>query len=189
MLRKLKFEAMYLKHPRWDTGITPPELVDFVNNRNPAHALELGCGSGTNAMFLAQHGWQVVAVDFSHLAIFKAKQKSYHLNLPIKWICHDVSNLTLNNMTFDLILDIGCFHGLTPQQKQRYRTQLKSYLAENGTFLLYGFLNSVSHEVAVTDYDIAEFKKFLFLEEYKIGTDGNRQSAWFTFINTSSHQD
>ena len=55
--------------PRWDTGITPPELVELVESGQvpPGRALDIGCGRGTNAIYLAQRGFQVVGTDLSGL--------------------------------------------------------------------------------------------------------------------------
>lgn len=181
MLRKLFFEYMYLRHPRWDTGITPPELVDFVRDNPPGNALDLGCGSGTNAIYLAQNGWKVTAVDFSFLAIFRAKRKSAKLHLPIRWLNADVSNLSMITESFQLILDIGCFHGLFPVQKQKYIRQLDRFLAEGGTFLLYGFLESGINTAAITKEDIKNLQKFLYLDMFTTGVDGNHQSGWLRF--------
>lgn len=182
MLRKLVFEYMYLRHPRWDTGITPPEVVDFVQNHPPGNALELGCGSGTNAIYLAQNGWKVTAVDFSFLAISRAKRKSARLPCSIKWICADASNLTMIQETFNLILDIGCFHGLNPIQKQKYIQQLDRFLSAGGTYLLYGFIDIGLSSAAITDKDIMELQKFLKLDSATHGVDGTHKSAWFRFI-------
>ena len=55
--------------PRWDTNVPPPELATLIGNGNVKRALDLGCGTGTSAIYFAQHGLQVVGVDFSPRAI------------------------------------------------------------------------------------------------------------------------
>lgn len=64
--------------PPWDSGITPPELVALVEGPDalaPGRALELGCGTGTNAVYLARHGWQVAAVDLVDRAVRQARRR------------------------------------------------------------------------------------------------------------------
>ena len=53
---------MYLTNPPWDTGITPPELVSFIESSPPGKALDPGCGAGTNAIYMAQKGWEASGV-------------------------------------------------------------------------------------------------------------------------------
>src|SRR5512143_4337340 len=70
---------MYLfKKTPWDTGITPPEIVAAIESgKIPiGRALDLGCGTGTNAITLAQHGFTVTAIDVSRRAISLAKRKT-----------------------------------------------------------------------------------------------------------------
>ncbi len=189
MLRKMFFEYMYLRHPRWDTGITPPELVDFIKTQPPGNALDLGCGSGTNAIYLAQNGWKVTAVDYSYLAISRAKRKSAKLHLPIRWLYANVVDLRRLKESFQLILDIGCFHGLTSIQKQKYIQQLDRLLTEGGTYLLYGFLESGFETVVITKEDIKNFQKILTLEMYTIGVDGRHQSGWLRFKKAMKNGD
>ena len=75
----LFWDVMYLfKKTPWDTGITPPEIVAVIESGKVpiGRALDLGCGTGTNAMYLAQHGFTVTAIDVSRRAIALAKRKS-----------------------------------------------------------------------------------------------------------------
>ena len=65
-----KFEWRYWRGTTpWDTNITPPEVKEFIAAAPPGKALDLGCGTGTNAITLAQHGWQATGVDFAPKAI------------------------------------------------------------------------------------------------------------------------
>ena len=66
MFRRIYFNLLYLfTRPPWDTGVSPPELYDFIENHEPGRAIDIGCGTGTNVITLAQAGWQVTGVDFA----------------------------------------------------------------------------------------------------------------------------
>ncbi len=51
-------------------------LVEQVNDLSPGRAFEIGCGTGGNAIWLAEKGWKVTAVDYSDVAIGKARQRA-----------------------------------------------------------------------------------------------------------------
>jgi len=84
----------------WDTGITPPELVDAVEGEHapqPGSALDIGCGTGTNCLFLARHGWSVTGVDFAGPAIQRARVKAQAAGIDktrVKFIQADATKLT-----------------------------------------------------------------------------------------------
>ena len=69
------FDLQYLLgRAPWDTQVTPPEVVALIEGEGclAGRALDLGCGTGTNCIYLAHRGWQVVGVDFSAVAIRRA---------------------------------------------------------------------------------------------------------------------
>ncbi len=180
MLRKLFFNYMYFKKPPWDTGIVPPELVRFTENHPPGRALDLGCGTGTNAIYLAKNGWDVTAVDFSRRALSIAKRKASFQQVNIKFLLDDVSKLSRVTGKFDLILDIGCFHGLNPTQKEQYLINIEKFLSATGTYLLYGFISTSEQTVRITKADIQRLQQSLMIIQQEFGLDHTRTSAWFT---------
>ena len=71
-MKRLMFRWRYFRRRTpWDTNITPPEVVQCIENEKfpPGRALDLGCGTGTNAIYLAQHGFETVGIDFVPVSI------------------------------------------------------------------------------------------------------------------------
>lgn len=184
MLRRLFFEFTYFRRPPWDTGVSPPELLAFIDSHPPGRALDLGCGTGTNAITLAQRGWQATGVDFVGRAIRAARRKARQAGVQVEFRAGDVSRLRGICGPFDLVLDIGCLHSLTPQQKAAYIENLPRLLAPQGTFLLYAFVApSEDHQGSgLTPNDLRLLASRLRLVQRVDGVDrGERPSAWFTY--------
>ncbi|HEX6231126.1 MAG TPA: class I SAM-dependent methyltransferase [Actinomycetota bacterium] len=119
------YERAYRRgHAPWDTGITPPEVVEVVEGADPlppGRALDLGCGTGTNVLYLVQHGWQAVGVDFSARAIAEARRKAEGVR-GAEFRVGDVTRLADVGVRgpFDFVLDIGCFHSVPLRRRTRY---------------------------------------------------------------------
>jgi cyclopropane fatty-acyl-phospholipid synthase-like methyltransferase len=129
----------------WDTGVTPPELRAVVEGGKVAsgRALDLGCGTGTNVIYLAQRGFQVVGVDISSRAIARAQRKIERAGLSQQAHVYagDVTRLDALpvNGPFDLALDMGCFHVLDMPGRGRYVAGLAARMKPGGLYLLYAF--------------------------------------------------
>src|SRR5579862_4290827 len=126
--------------PPWDTGITPPELVNSIEGGQalPAgKALDLGCGTGTNSIYLAQHGWDVSAVDFTARALERASEKAARAGVMVKFYRGDVTRLGELPLRgpFDLLFDLGCFHSLPSHSRIGYAQGVER-LSNPGTLLL-----------------------------------------------------
>lgn len=183
ILRRLRFSWKYLRRPPWDSGITPPELYDFIASHPAGRVIDLGCGTGTNVLTLAQNGWQATGVDFVRRAIRIAKRKFKAANLQADLRVGDATNLRGISGPFDLALDIGCFHGV--ENQSAYLTELDRVLAPGGHWLLYGFFNPDSHfagpglDAAVLD--LIHARGFSLLSRADGFDRGDRPSAWFLF--------
>jgi SAM-dependent methyltransferase len=178
---RLFFRLLYLKRPVWDSGITPPELTAFLESHPPGRAMDLGCGTGTNLLTMRQYGWQVTGIDFVPKAIRQARRKAQTAGLDVTLIAGDVSDPDLYQGHYDLILDIGCYHVLSPGQRERYHRNLADHLAPGGTFLLYGFTSA--DQSRISSQDVNAFEKILKLEKRVDGVDtgSGPASAWFWF--------
>lgn len=189
LLQKLSFSLWYFGRPPWDSGITPPELWDFIHNHPAGRAIDLGCGSGTNAIALAQNGWQATGVDFAGRAIQMAKRKAQNAGATIDFRVGDVTRLRDVEGPFDLALDMGCFHSLTVSQRLAYLHNLERLLAAGGFWLLYGFFKPDARPGAgLLETDIELAAVYFQLVERKDGVDKRgRPSAWFLFRLSNHH--
>jgi SAM-dependent methyltransferase len=126
--------------PGWDTGLTPPEVVALVEQRGHCgRALDLGCGTGTNSIYLAQHGYDVVGVDFSTKAIQQAREKAGQAGVKVDFRIGDVTRLDFLSAPFDVMIDVGCFHGLDAEGQARYLQHVARLTRSGGTLLMYAF--------------------------------------------------
>jgi SAM-dependent methyltransferase len=191
-LRRLIFSLWYYRRPPWDSGIVPPEMEEFISThpstgagQAPRRALDLGCGSGTSCLALAQAGWCVTGVDFAPRAIRIAKQKAKNKRQAVDFRVGDVTRLpdSLFSSPYDLVLDIGCFHGLSTDGKSTYIEQLPRLLAPGGIWMLYGFFKSGDAPgPGLQEIDLELVKGVLELIKRQDGTDKmGRPSAWFWF--------
>lgn len=186
MIRRLIFELRYLRAKTpWDTGISPPELLKFLTGSSPGRALDLGCGTGTNAITMTQHGWQVVGVDLSALAIRAAHRTAHHSGLEIDFRQEDVTRLASIEGPFDFALDIGCFHSLNAVGQHNYLRNLTRVLKPGGAYLIYTWLagEGDSSSLGLTAADISTmFEPRFEIRSFERGTEGHRTSAWYQMI-------
>lgn len=184
MMRRLLFNLQYLfGKPPWDTGVSPPELLDFLHNHPPGRALDLGCGTGTNAITMANRGWLVTGLDFSGRAIRIAQRKVHDEGLQVDLRQDDLTHPQDFEEPFDLVLDIGCFHSLADRDRARYAANLRRYVKPGGTFLLYTWLRPAEVKSIESPTEAATHR--YFNEDFQIvsveyGHDRHRTAGWFT---------
>lgn len=114
------------RRPGWDTGRPSSELVEAVEQGTlkPCRALELGCGSGTNAIFLAQRGFDVTAIDLAPSALAAAEQKAQKEGARVRFLLADV--LAPPKLEpFEFVYDRGCYHGVRRQNAAGYVEALR----------------------------------------------------------------
>jgi cyclopropane fatty-acyl-phospholipid synthase-like methyltransferase len=139
----LFFRAAYLfGFKPWDSGVPPPELVTFVENNRAGRSLDLGCGTGTNTIYLAQNGWDATGVDFVPRAIDTARKKAAAAGISPRLMVGDVTRLTELGISagYNLLLDLGCFHSIPDAGRDDYVKGATSVASTGATVLMFGFI-------------------------------------------------
>ncbi|HEX5104478.1 MAG TPA: class I SAM-dependent methyltransferase [Pirellulaceae bacterium] len=100
--------------PPWETGQPSAELARVIAEEKiqPGRVIELGCGSGINAVWLAQQGFDVTGVDFNRLAIEKARQRAIEAEVTIRFLLADVTDWKDDAEPFPFFFDRGCYHSV-----------------------------------------------------------------------------
>lgn len=169
----------------WDSVEPPPEVKAFVPSLPPGRALDLGCGHGRSAIFLARRGWKVDAVDFVELAIEEARRRAEEAGVQVQFHVGDITRLDFLSGPYNFAVDVGCAHGLQPDQLRLYHAELKRLLAPDAHFMLFARLVDQSDETT-TDLDSLTDKglKTLFADGFKVAAsklnapDPDHGSPW-----------
>jgi len=178
-----RFEWRYWRRQTpWDTQVTPPEVMAFLTETPPGRALDLGCGTGTNAITLCEHGWGVTGVDFSPKAIAAGRRKAARKKLLIDFHVGDVADLSYLTGPFDFALDVGCLFSLKARDRKKYAAGLSSMLRPGASYMLYAWLPQIrrGRQVGISFQDVeALFLPDFSLDKTEVGRDGEGQSAWY----------
>jgi len=124
----------------WDTG--PREgLINLVESgrAKPCRAIDLGSGTASNVVYLAQHGFDVTGVDYSPAAIEMGRVRAREAGVEVTFIEDDLTNLQHVNGTFDLLVDYGTLDDLRTPQRDLYMKNVLPLTHQGSLFLLYCF--------------------------------------------------
>lgn len=188
----------------WDTGITPPEVQRFWGQQPKpaagAFALDIGCGTGLNTLFLARQGLCAIGFDLSGQALQLAVRRRQATGRQVllnsegdaTFVQADVSRLPIGELGAVYALDIGCLHSLPDEVRPAYAAGVNRALRGGGYFHLYVFDRKCSDgpgakgmregEVAALFGDKLE----ILAEEIGVSsTLASRPSRWFLLRKTS----
>jgi cyclopropane fatty-acyl-phospholipid synthase-like methyltransferase len=135
-MNKLVHELLY-RTPfiavSWIFGPLFPDLVKLVENGRiaPGRAIDLGCGVGVEAVYLAQNGFEVTGADFSPTALKRARRNARKAGVEVDFYQEDFTNLRKVEGTYDLLLDVGAFHdqALTPKSAPKSVSRSAAFAA------------------------------------------------------------
>lgn len=146
-----RFEEIYNsitdeKDLHWYRENVNPILEKSVKEFTGSHkALDIGCGTGPNSIFLAKNGFEVIGLDFVSSAIERAQQKAVKEHLKIKFETADVLTWKTDDK-FDFILDSGCLHTINDSNRALYKKQLTNWLTPSTEYVLFHFARAENEE-------------------------------------------
>ena len=141
-IRNIFFELWYrFGKPVWVIDEPQPELMAVVAEgviRGPL-VLDVGCGAGDNAVYIAQRGFSVTGIDVSAAAIATAERKARKLDVTVRFIELNAFKLGTLARKFDTVIDYGLFHHFDGESRVRYVRALRGACASQGQLLLQCF--------------------------------------------------
>ncbi|MGW0024948.1 class I SAM-dependent methyltransferase [Rhodococcus sp. NPDC003383] len=131
-------------------GFTPWERADVSRGAHfdallesvpgPGRALDVGCGSGELSIRLARRGWDVTGIDNVPAAVELAMVAAEQAGVDVRFVEGDVTAMADRvGSNYGLIVDFGCFHGLSDSERAAYRRQLDRVSSPDATFLMFAF--------------------------------------------------
>jgi ubiquinone/menaquinone biosynthesis C-methylase UbiE len=119
------FDQMYEGTPPWEIGRPQKMVADLVDRgRVRGRVLDLGCGTGENALLCAARGLEVVGVDSSPRAIEMARAKAKGRDLRVRFLVQDALEISAVGETFDTVIDSGLFHVFSDESRRLYAREL-----------------------------------------------------------------
>jgi SAM-dependent methyltransferase len=177
------FEASYRAgSPPWDIGRPQPEVLRLAaEGELVGDVIDLGCGTGENALHLASLGRRVLGIDHSPTAIERARAKAAERGLPAAFLVADALDLGKVRRRFETGLDCGLFHALAPEQRRAYAHSLCEVLSPGAALQLICYSEEEPPERSgppnrISQYEIgAAFRSLFALTKIRAGVlDSNR---------------
>jgi SAM-dependent methyltransferase len=122
----------------WDTGRPSSELQRTLTLHGiaPCRAIEIGCGTGTNSVWLAQQGFEVTGFDLAPLAVERAEQRARAAGVQARFLAADVLDLPDLAGAFAFFFDRGCYHAVRRSAPEKYAPAVARQLATGGRGLI-----------------------------------------------------
>ncbi len=134
------FNSAYWGIPPWDIGRPQKEFVRLAEKGEiTGRVLDVGCGTGENALYLAHLGFELWGIDASPTAIKKAKEKAKEREIIVNFLVSDALKLQLLKTKFDTVIDCGLFHVFSDEERPIYTASLSSVLYPGGKYFMLCF--------------------------------------------------
>ncbi len=140
------YETGEYKH--WEFNYPSPELIALsaanIPRRN-AKVLDVGSGGGTDAIFMAQRGFNVTGIDISAAALKIAEKRAKKAQVEVNWLRGNVLDLPIYNGTIDFITDRGLFHHIDDHNRAKYASEFFRILRNGGHAIIRGKSKETAH--------------------------------------------
>ncbi len=140
----LRYRMLYAADPEgslWELNEPHPPLVELLDRDvvTVGRALDIGCGLGTQSIYLAERGFSVDGIDFQEKPLARARTRASPSGADCKFEWADVTQATSRG-PYDLIIDRGCLHNLSGGALHLYSENLQRWLTPGGYFQLTAFV-------------------------------------------------
>jgi len=134
------FNPAYAGTPPWDIGRPQKEIMRLAEaGEIQGSVLDVGCGTGENALYLAGLGYEVWGIDGAAAAIEKAQAKAAQRGLKANFLVADALDLQRLGRTFDTVIDTGLFHVFSDEERPLFAGSLATVLRPGGTYYMLCF--------------------------------------------------
>jgi SAM-dependent methyltransferase len=144
--RQRLFRVLYrLGFTPWDGHPLSPTLRGLVEGQDalaPSRALDIGCGTGDNAIYLAKNGWQVTGVDYVDKPLAEARTKAAKADVSVDFVRADATRLGSEGVGsgFGLVVDSGCLHGMSDVDRDAYAREVTTLAAPGCRLVIVAFV-------------------------------------------------
>jgi cyclopropane fatty-acyl-phospholipid synthase-like methyltransferase len=181
------WDLAYIVGAPWDRGQPPRELTQLIEESRleACRVLDIGCGTGTSVVYLASRGFEASGLDISSMAIRKAKRNASSQGVNCRFYRLDFTDreavISAGLSTFDLLIDIGCYHSLSPEDRDRYAASLLHVSRVGTTYLLWAFLQGSGQGFGPPGVDRHEVED-QFSKNFKVRTKRELEDSYRSML-------